>query len=175
MPIDLPLKYGCNPNQPHARLSYDGPGEPLKVRNGNPSFINLLDALRGWQLVRDLKTALQAPAAASMKHVSPAGAAIAPQADSSPRRDGVGVGTDATFRKAHFYDPDAEWSPVAAAYAQARSSDRSASFGDFVAVSEPVDRSLADLIKPEVSDGIIAPGSSRGRSTPSPPRRGAST
>jgi len=145
----IPLKYGCNPNQPHARVLFDGPAEacPLKVVNGSPSFINLLDGLRGWELVRDLKAATGQPAAASFKHVSPAGAAVA------------GPLTDA-FCAANFYPAPGEYaySPIAAAYAKARSSDRGASFGDFIAVSETVDASLANLIKPEVSDGIIAPG-----------------
>lgn len=149
MPTEIPLKYGCNPNQPAARVLFDGPADacPLTVVNSSPSFINVLDALRGWELVRDLKAATTKPAAASFKHVSPAGAAVA------------GDLTDA-FCAANFYPAPAEhgYSPVAAAYAKARSSDRGASFGDFIAVSETVDASLAALIKPEVSDGIIAPG-----------------
>jgi len=147
MTTEIPLKYGCNPNQPTARVLFDGPGPcPLAVVNGSPSFINLLDALRGWELVRDLKAATNKPAAASFKHVSPAGAAVA------------GELTDA-FCKANFYPApdDLAASPVATAYAKARSSDRGASFGDFIAVSETVDATLATLIKPEVSDGIIAP------------------
>lgn len=146
---ELLLKYGCNPNQPTARVLFDGPADacPLSIVNGSPSFINVLDALRGWELVRDLKAATGKPAAASFKHVSPAGAAVAGD-------------LSAEFCKAHFYPgPDAhDYSPIAAAYAKARSSDRVASFGDFIAVSERVDLSLAKLIKPEVSDGIIAPG-----------------
>lgn len=150
MSIEIPLKYGCNPNQPHARIVFEDDGSgvsPLRIVNGNPSMINALDALRGWELVRDLKRATSLPAAASFKHVSPAGAAVS--SDLSP-----------AFCKAHFYpSPDAhDYSPIATAYAKARSSDRAASFGDFIAVSEPVDASLAALIKPEVSDGIIAPG-----------------
>ncbi|NBC10547.1 MAG: phosphoribosylaminoimidazolecarboxamide formyltransferase [Planctomycetes bacterium] len=146
--MDIPLKYGCNPNQKHAKvITPHAPGSdgPLVVRNGAPSYINLLDALRGWQLVRDLKAATGKPAAASYKHVSPAGAAVA-----APLSD--------DFCRAHFYERNSELSPVATAYARARSSDRVASFGDFIAVSEPVDLTLAQLIKPEVSDGIIAPG-----------------
>jgi len=147
--MDIPLKYGCNPNQKHAKVITPAPGSgrdgPLVVRNGAPSYINILDGLRGWQLVRDLKAATAKPAAASYKHVSPAGAAVA--APLSPE-----------FCQAHFYDHGSELSPIATAYARARSSDRVASFGDFIAVSEPVDVSLAQLIKPEVSDGIIAPG-----------------
>jgi AICAR transformylase/IMP cyclohydrolase PurH len=150
MTTELPLKYGCNPNQPTARILFDGPPEvacPLTVVNGAPSFINALDGLRGWELVRDLKAATNKPAAASFKHVSPAGAAVA------------GDLTD-DFCAANFYPApgDHDYSPIAAAYAKARSSDRGASFGDFIAVSETVDASLAALIKPEVSDGIIAPG-----------------
>lgn len=150
MTTELPLKYGCNPNQPTARILFDGPPEvacPLTIVNGAPSFINALDGLRGWELVRDLKAATNKPAAASFKHVSPAGAAVA------------GELTD-DFCAANFYPSPSEhaYSPVAAAYAKARSSDRGASFGDFIAVSETVDASLAALIKPEVSDGIIAPG-----------------
>lgn len=148
MPNTLKLKYGCNPSQPHATVSCTGEGEnPLAVANGSPSYINALDALRGWELVRDLKHATGKPAAASFKHVSPAGAAVAGE-------------LSAEFCKAHFYPaPDAhDYSPIASAYARARSSDRVASFGDFIAVSEVVDVSLAKLIKPEVSDGIIAPG-----------------
>lgn len=147
MTTQLPLKYGCNPNQPTARILYPGPGEcPLSIVNGNPSFINALDGLRGWELVRDLKAATGKAAAASFKHVSPAGAAVA------------GELTD-DFCAANFYPSPSEhtYTPIAAAYAKARSSDRGASFGDFIAVSETVDASLANLIKPEVSDGIIAP------------------
>ena len=149
MSTEIPLKYGCNPNQPQARILFDGPDDacPLTVVNGSPSMINALDALRGWELVRDLKAATVKPAAASFKHVSPAGAAVA-----GPLSD--------DFCAANFYPLPAEhdYSPIAAAYAKARSSDRGASFGDFIAVSETVDASLALLIKSEVSDGIIAPG-----------------
>jgi len=140
---EIPLKYGLNPNQTTARLVCDDPA-PLSVVNGSPSYINALDALRGWQLVRDLTRSLGKPAAASMKHVSPAGAAVA--GELTPE-----------LRAAHFYGDEA-LSPIASAYAKARSSDRQASFGDFIAVSDHVDSSLAQLIKPEVSDGIIAPG-----------------
>ncbi|MEM6257182.1 MAG: phosphoribosylaminoimidazolecarboxamide formyltransferase [Planctomycetota bacterium] len=150
MPTELPLKYGCNPNQPDARILFDGPPEvacPLSIVNGNPSFINALDGLRGWELVRDLKAATGQPSAASFKHVSPAGAAVAGELSDS-------------FCAANFYPSPNQYSysPIAAAYAKARSSDRGASFGDFIAVSETVDASLATLIRPEVSDGIIAPG-----------------
>jgi len=142
--MQIPLKYGCNPNQTHAQLTCGLPDGPLTIVNGAPSYINILDGLRGWQLVRELKRSTGQPAAASFKHVSPAGAAVA------------GTLTDA-FCKAHFYD-DNEMSPLATAYAKARSSDRVASFGDFISVSDTVDESLARIIKPEVSDGIIAPG-----------------
>lgn len=147
--MEIKLKYGCNPNQPHARVVMD-PGSasgdgPLRVRNGAPSYINMLDGIRGWQLVRDLKAATGKASAASYKHVSPAGAAVARPLTPD-------------FCAAHFYADDGSLSPIATAYARARSSDRVASFGDFIAVSEPVDESLAGLIKPEVSDGIIAPG-----------------
>ncbi|MEM1109158.1 MAG: phosphoribosylaminoimidazolecarboxamide formyltransferase [Planctomycetota bacterium] len=153
----ISLKYGCNPNQPHAQITTT-PGSqggdplgdgPLAVVNGSPSYINALDGIRAWQLVRDLKAATGKAAAASFKHVSPAGAAVA--GELTPE-----------FLQAFFYAPPrevpgGEYSPVATAYAKARSSDRVASFGDFIAVSEPVDATLAALIKPEVSDGIIAP------------------
>ena len=140
------LKYGTNPNQTPARLIQPD-AEPLGIVNGSPSMINLLDGLRGWQLVRELKAATGAAAAASFKHVSPAGAAV----DTGELDD--------DFKRGFFYDdPGGGWSPVARAYARARSSDRVASFGDFIAVSEPVDAALAAVIKPEVSDGIIAPG-----------------
>lgn len=140
---EIPLKYGCNPNQRRARVVLPD-GSPLRVRNGAPSYINVLDALRGWQLVRELRAATGRASAASYKHVSPAGAAV----------DGP---IDEAFCSAFFYDlPPSAFSPIAAAYARARSSDRVASFGDFIAVSEPVDEALAQLVKPEVSDGIIA-------------------
>ena len=141
--MQIPLKYGLNPNQTFAQLVSDQDPSPLSVRNGKPSFINMLDGLRGWQLVRDLKQATGKPSAASYKHVSPAGAAVSGELNE-------------TFRKA-FQIEQTELSPIATAYAKARSSDRLASFGDFVAVSEPVDRTLAELLKREVSDGIIAP------------------
>ncbi len=149
MTTELVLKYGCNPNQPTARILFDGAPEdcPLTIVNGSPSFINALDGLRGWELVRDLKAATGKASAASFKHVSPAGAAVAGDLTND-------------FCRANFYPLPAEhgYSAIAAAYARARSSDRGASFGDFIAVSETVDASLAQLIKPEVSDGIIAPG-----------------
>ena len=141
--MQITMKYGCNPNQAHARLVSPIEAGPLTVVNGAPGYINVLDALRGWQLVRELAQSTGRPAAASFKHVSPAGAAVAGQLSDD-------------FRKAHFYD-DADLSPIATAYAKARSSDRVASFGDFISVSDTVDVSLARIIKPEVSDGIVAP------------------
>ena len=144
MTTELPLKYGCNPNQPTARILYTGENDcPLSVVNGSPSFINALDGLRGWELVRDLKAATGKPAAASFKHVSPAGAAVA-----TPLTDAL--------KKAYFVD-DLELSPLATAYARARGADRLSSFGDFIALSETVDVSTAQLIAREVSDGVIAP------------------
>ena len=142
------IKYGCNPHQTPASFAQPE-GEPLRICNGDPSYINLLDGLRAWRLVRELDAATGKAAAASYKHVSPAGAAVA-GADDLP---------DEAFCRAHFYRrPQAGWSEVAVAYARARSADRVASFGDFVAVSRPVDAALAELLKAEVSDGIIAPG-----------------
>ncbi|MEX1017819.1 MAG: phosphoribosylaminoimidazolecarboxamide formyltransferase [Phycisphaeraceae bacterium] len=142
--MEIKLKYGINPNQSFARVVVEGDASPLTVVNGKPSYINVLDGLRGWQLVRELKQATGKPAAASYKHVSPAGAAVAGELSE-------------TFRNAFFIPADAELSPLATAYAKARSSDRVASFGDFICVSDTVDLALAKLIKPEVSDGIIAP------------------
>ncbi|MEQ9459824.1 MAG: phosphoribosylaminoimidazolecarboxamide formyltransferase [Phycisphaeraceae bacterium] len=143
--MDIELRYGCNPNQTGARVMMPEGQTPLRVVNGGASYINVLDALRGWQLVRELKAVTGKPSAASYKHVSPAGSAIA------------GKLTE-TFCRGHLIDDGPNLSPIATAYAKARSSDRSASFGDFVALSEPADESLARLLKPEVSDGIIAPG-----------------
>ena len=137
------LKYGCNPNQKPAAISIDGE-LPIAVLNGRAGYINLLDALNGWQLVRELRTATGLPAAASFKHVSPAGAA-------------VGLPLNETLRKMYFVDETTELSPLACAYIRARGADRMSSFGDFVAVSDRVDVSLAKVLKHEVSDGIIAP------------------
>lgn len=140
----LPLRYGINPHQKPAQI-YTMNGElPLKVLNGSPGTINLLDALHGWPLVKELKAATGLPAAASFKHVSPAGAA-------------VGVPLTPTLARAYFVD-DLELTPLATAYARARGADRMSSFGDWVAVSDPVDLATARLINREVSDGIIAPG-----------------
>ncbi|MBR5948085.1 MAG: phosphoribosylaminoimidazolecarboxamide formyltransferase [Clostridia bacterium] len=137
------LKYGCNPNQKPAAISFDGE-LPITVLNGRAGYINLLDALNGYQLVRELKEATGYPAATSFKHVSPAGAAI-------------GLPLTDVLRKMYFVDEKTELSPLACAYVRARGADRMSSFGDFIAVSDRVDVSLAKLIKREVSDGIIAP------------------
>ncbi|MDR1733768.1 MAG: phosphoribosylaminoimidazolecarboxamide formyltransferase [Oscillospiraceae bacterium] len=141
---EIQLKYGCNPNQKPSRIFMEG-DLPVTVLNGRPGYINFLDALNGWQLVKELKAALGLPAAASFKHVSPAGAA-------------VGVPLTDTLRRVYRIAEDLELSPLAAAYARARGSDRMSSFGDWIALSDPCDVSAAQLIRPEVSDGIIAPG-----------------
>ncbi|MBI4213323.1 MAG: phosphoribosylaminoimidazolecarboxamide formyltransferase [Chloroflexi bacterium] len=141
---ELPLRYGMNPHQKPARV-YVREGElPIRVRNGAPGYINLLDALNGWQLVRELKATVGLPAAASFKHVSPAGAA-------------VGLPLSNTLRQAYFV-ADVELSPLATAYARARGADRVSSYGDWVALSDPLDVSTAELLRREVSDGVIAPG-----------------
>jgi phosphoribosylaminoimidazolecarboxamide formyltransferase / IMP cyclohydrolase len=143
MSQELTLRYGMNPHQTPARL-FAAQGEPpLTVLNGSPGFINLLDALNSWQLVRELKQATGLPAAASFKHVSPAGAAVA-------------VPLDETLRRAYFVG-DKALSPLATAYARARGADRISSFGDWIALSDTVDVATAELIRPEVSDGVIAP------------------
>ena len=141
---ELELKYGCNPNQKPARVFMEEGDLPITVVNGKPGFINLLDALNGWQLVKELKEATGLPAATSFKHVSPAGAAIG-----RPLSD--------TLKKIYFVDPDAPLTPLACAYARARGADRMSSFGDFIALSDRCDKATALLIKKEVSDGIIAP------------------
>jgi len=141
--MDIALRYGCNPHQTPARLLMPGDSAPLQIRNGRPGYINLLDALGAWQLVRELRRATGLPSAASFKHTSPAGAAVAHP-------------LTATFRQAYLL-PDLEFSPVATAYARARGGDRVSSYGDAVAVSDPVDLSLAQLLQREVSDLIIAP------------------
>ena len=140
----LALRYGINPHQHPARVYVQNGTLPFQVLNGQPGYINLLDALNGWQLVRELKMATGLPSAASFKHVSPAGVAVA-----KPLSD--------TLRQSCFVG-DLELSPVASAYARARGADRLSSFGDWIAVSDVVDLSLAQLIRREVSDGIIAPG-----------------
>ncbi len=145
MPSSLPLRYGTNPQQAPARVYMKNGAElPITVLGGSPGYINLLDALNAWQLVRELRAALNLPAAASFKHVSPAGAAVA-----TPLSD--------TLRKIYFVD-DLELSPLATAYARARGADRLCSFGDFIALSDTVDVPTAKLIAREVSDGVIAPG-----------------
>lgn len=141
---EMELKYGCNPNQKPARVFMKNGELPITVLNGRPGYINLLDALNGWQLVKELKGATGYPAAASFKHVSPAGAAI-------------GTPMSETLRKICFVD-DLQLSPLASAYAKARGADRMSSYGDFIALSDVCDVSTATLIAREVSDGIIAPG-----------------
>ena len=143
---EFQLKYGTNPNQKPARIYMQGDAElPVEILNGKPGYINFLDAFNSWQLVRDLKKALGMPAAASFKHVSPAGAAI-------------GLPLDDTLRAMYHIDADTELSPLACAYARARGADRMSSFGDWIALSDVCDLSTAKLIQHEVSDGIIAPG-----------------
>ena len=143
---ELELKYGCNPNQKPAKIfMQDGRDLPVTVLNGKPGYINFLDAFNSWQLVRELKAALHLPAAASFKHVSPAGAA-------------VGLPLSDTLKKIYWVDDLEELSPLACAYARARGTDRMSSFGDWIALSDICDVPTAKLIKREVSDGIIAPG-----------------
>lgn len=143
---EIQLKYGCNPNQKPSRIYMeDGSSLPVIVRNGNPGYINFLDAFNGWQLVKELKAATNLPAATSFKHVSPAGAA-------------VGLPLDETLSKIYWVDDLGELSPLALAYARARGADRMSSFGDFIALSDICDEDTAKLIKREVSDGVIAPG-----------------
>ena len=141
---DLLLKYGCNPNQKPSKIFMkDGSDLPIEVLNGNPGYINFLDAFNSWQLVCELKAATGLPAAASFKHVSPAGAAVATELSD-------------TLKKIYFVD-DLELSPIACAYAKARGADRMSSYGDWGALSDTCDASVATLLKREVSDGIIAP------------------
>lgn len=143
---ELGLKYGCNPNQRPARLFVPEGRLPVEVLNGQPGYINFLDALNGWQLVRELRRELKLPAAASFKHVSPAGAAL-----------GLPLSTEE--RRLFFVDaPDVNESPLACAYARARGTDRLSSFGDWIALSDPCDTATARVIQHEVSDGVIAPG-----------------
>ena len=143
---ELELKYGCNPNQKPARIYMkDGSELPVTVLCGKPGYINFLDALNSWQLVKAMKEATGLPSAASFKHVSPAGAA-------------VGYPLTETDRKIYFVDPDAELSPIACAYIRARGSDRLCSYGDWAALSDVCDAATALYLKKEVSDGIIAPG-----------------
>ena len=140
---EMQLKYGCNPNQKPSRVFMENGDLPFEVLSGKPGYINLLDALNGWQLVKELKKATGLPAATSFKHVSPAGAA-------------VGLPLSDTLRKIYFVD-DVELTPLANAYARARGADRMSSFGDFIALSDECDKATALLIKKEVSDGVIAP------------------
>ena len=144
---ELELKYGCNPNQKPSRIYMaDGSELPIRVLNGKPGYINFLDAFNGWQLVKELKTAAGLPAAASFKHVSPAGAA-------------VGQPLSEVERKIYWVDDlDMEFTPLANAYARARGADRMSSFGDFISLSDVCDVATAKIIKREVSDGVIAPG-----------------
>lgn len=141
---EMQLKYGCNPNQKPSRVFMENGDLPFEVICGRPGYINLLDALNGWQLVKELKKATGLPAATSFKHVSPAGAA-------------VGLPLSDTLKKIYFVD-DVELTPLANAYARARGADRMSSFGDFIALSDVCDKATALLIKKEVSDGVIAPG-----------------
>ena len=143
---ELELKYGCNPNQKPAKIFMNDNKElPVTVLNGRPGYINFLDALNGWQLVKELKVATALPAATSFKHVSPAGAA-------------VGLPLDDVLRKIYWVDDQGELSALASAYARARGADRMSSFGDFISLSDVCDVATAKLIKREVSDGVIAPG-----------------
>ena len=142
---ELALKYGCNPNQKPSRIYMEEGELPLTVLSGRPGYINFLDALNSWQLVKELKAATGLPAAASFKHVSPAGAA-------------VGLPLSDTLKKIYFVDDvDFELTPLANAYARARGADRMCSYGDFCALSDTCDKETALLIKREVSDGVIAP------------------
>lgn len=143
---EIQLKYGCNPNQKPSRIFMeDGSELPVTVLNGKPGYINFLDAFNGWQLVKELKQATGLPAAASFKHVSPAGAA-------------VGLPLSDTLAKIYWVDDLGELTPLASAYARARGADRMSSYGDFIALSDVCDVCTANLIKREVSDGVIAPG-----------------
>ena len=145
MAQELMLKYGCNPNQKPSRIFMkDGSDLPITVLNGRPGYINFLDAFNSWQLVKELKVATGLPAAASFKHVSPAGAAVA-------------VPLSDTLKKIYFVDDLDELTPMATAYARARGADRMSSYGDFVALSDECDAATAKLLAREVSDGVIAP------------------
>ena len=142
---ELELKYGCNPNQKPSRIYMEEGELPITVLNGKQGYINFLDAFNGWQLVKELKKATGLPAATSFKHVSPAGAA-------------VGLPLSDTLAKIYWVDDLGELSPLACAYARARGADRMSSYGDFIALSDVCDVPTANMIKREVSDGIIAPG-----------------
>lgn len=142
---ELELKYGCNPNQKPSRIYVENGELPIEVLNGKPGYINFMDAFNGWQLVRELKAASGLPAAASFKHVSPAGAA-------------VGLPLSDTLKKIYWVDDLGELSALASAYARARGADRMSSYGDFISLSDICDVSTARIIQREVSDGVIAPG-----------------
>ena len=142
---ELELKYGCNPNQKPSRIFVENGELPIEVLNGKPGYINFLDAFNGWQLVRELKEATGHPAATSFKHVSPAGAAI-------------GLPLSDVEKKIYWVDDLGDLSPLACAYARARGADRMSSFGDFISLSDVCDVDTANMIKREVSDGVIAPG-----------------
>ena len=143
---EFALKYGCNPNQKPSRIYMENGGPlPVTILNGRPGYINFLDALNGWQLVTELKKATGLPSATSFKHVAPAGAACG-----RPLPD--------ILKKIYWVDEAAELTPLASAYARARGADRMSSFGDFISLSDVCDKATALLIKPEVSDGVIAPG-----------------
>ncbi len=145
---EITLRYGFNPHQKPARIYTKKGTLPFMVLNGAPGYINMLDALNSWQLLKEIKQVLKLPAAASFKHVSPAGAA-------------VGIPLNDTLKKAYFVD-DMEQSPLMAAYARARGADRVSSYGDFAALSDTLDVATAKLINREVSDGVIAPGYEKG-------------
>lgn len=142
---ELELKYGCNPNQKPSRIYVESGELPIEVLNGKPGYINFLDAFNGWQLVKELKEATGHPAATSFKHVSPAGAAI-------------GLSLSDVEKKIYWVDDLGDLSPLACAYARARGADRMSSFGDFISLSDVCDVDTANMIKREVSDGVIAPG-----------------
>lgn len=142
---ELELKYGCNPNQKPSRIFMENGELPIEVLNGKPGYINFLDAFNGWQLVKELKEATGHPAATSFKHVSPAGAAI-------------GLPLSDVEKKIYWVDDLGDLSPLACAYARARGADRMSSFGDFISLSDVCDVDTANMIKREVSDGVIAPG-----------------
>ena len=142
---ELELKYGCNPNQKPSRIFVENGELPIEVLNGKPGYINFLDAFNGWQLVKELKEATGHPAATSFKHVSPAGAAI-------------GLPLSEVEKKIYWVDDLGDLSPLACAYARARGADRMSSFGDFISLSDVCDVDTANMIKREVSDGVIAPG-----------------
>ena len=142
---ELELKYGCNPNQKPSRIFVENGELPIEVLNGRPGYINFLDAFNGWQLVKELREATGLPAATSFKHVSPAGAA-------------VGLSLSDVERKIYWVDDQGDMSPLACAYARARGADRMSSFGDFISLSDVCDVDTANIIKREVSDGVIAPG-----------------